>query len=421
MTDYHLADRRSTGRAIGKWFWGGFIAILVVGVLLAVFATIRGGKQWIEAKLGESDELPISWTEVIQVTLSGGEAVYVERNSLPHIQSETWAWIGQRTNQMQHRFSMMLDHETKAIFQAASLNVPAFADWYYSLTGEYTRLFYAAFGNLPEYLSEQLNQLVFQPSGTADAIDRLAGTMDARLKEQLQNAAFDMQNMLVRLVRAHQVAKDEVNVRIEGEWTLGTQLAERMEAYVSLTPQDIARQGLATSAGVAASAVTAKKLGAVTVAKVSTKIAGMQSLGALTTVAAKLGLKSAAKAGGALGSAGTGAASGAALCAGTVAGAPLAPGCALVGGAVTGLAAWLLVDKAVLETEELLNREALEDELRQALLAQREELHTTLKTRYEHAVQAGFKQLRDDFDNNVRPTVTPPRKDFVPAKAARGK
>jgi hypothetical protein len=421
MIDSDFTDRRLTGRSISKWFWGGFIVILVVGVLLAVFAAIRGGKQWLEATLGESDKLPISWTEVIQVTLSGTDAVFIDRASLPPIRSETQEWIGQRMNKTQRWLSVTLDHETEMIFQAASNNIPAFADWYYSLVGEYTRLLYAAFGNLPEYLSQQLNQRVFQPSGTADAIDRLAATLDARLTEQLKNAAFDMQKLLVRLVRAQQVSQDEANVRIAGEWALGTQLAAHMETYVSLTSQDIARQSLATSAGIATSAIIAKKLGAKTVAKVSTKFAGTKSLGALTTAAAKLGLKSAAKAGGALGSAGTGAVSGAAFCAGTVAGAPLAPGCALVGGAVTGLAAWLLVDKAVLETEELLNREALEDELRQALLAQREELRISLKTRYGGAVQTGFQQLLDDFDSKIRPTVTPPQKDFVPAQAAQVK
>jgi hypothetical protein len=421
MTDSDFTGRRLTGRSIGKWFWGGFIVILVVGVLLAVFATIREGKQWLEATLGESDKLPISWTEVIQVTLSGTNTIFIDRAALPQIQSETQEWIGQRMNKSQRWFSVTLDHETEVIFQAASYNIPAFADWYYSLGGEYTRLLYAAFGNLPEYLFQQLDQRVFQPSGTAEAIDRLATTLDARLTEQLRIAALDMQKWLVRLVRAQQVSRDEVNVRIAGEWALGTQLAAHMETYVSLTSQDIARQSLATSAGVAASAITAKKLGAKAVAKVSTKLAGTKSLGALTTAAAKLGLKSAAKVGGTLGSAGAGATSSAAFCAGTLAGAPLAPGCALVGGALTGLAAWLLVDKAVLETEELLNREALEDELRQALVAQREELRMGLKTRYARAVHTGFQKILDEFDSKIRPTVTLPPKDFVPAQAAQGK
>lgn len=410
-----MTERSHSNQPMARWFWGGFIAILLAGVLIAVFAAIRGGKQWVEARLAEADGMPTAWTEVIRVTLSGGETVYIDRASVPHIQVQTQAWIERRHEQAQGRVLATLDCEIEAIFQKASRHAPAFADWYYSLWGEYARLFYSAVGNLPDHLLQQLDQRVFQPAGTADAIDRLVGSLDARLAGQLRQAVLDLRGMVARLVRAHRVAQDEVNVHVDGQWPLGTQLADQMETHISLKPQDIARQGMATSAGVAISAATVKKLGAVTVAKASTKMASTTSLGALTTAASKLGLKSAAKAGGSLGA---GAASGAALCAGTVAGAPLAPGCALVGGAVTGLAAWVLVDKAVLEAEELLNREALEEDLRQALAAQRDELRTALKARYARAIQAAFDQLRHHFDSQVRPRAAAPKKDFVPARAA---
>ncbi len=407
------------GQRLSRWFWGGFFAILLIGILLVVFASIRGGKQWLEATLTGSAGPPAAWTEVIRVTLSGGEAIYIDRAQLPRIQSSMQSWIEHRQIEARYRLLTRLDQDTDAIFQEASRHVPAFADWYYSLRGEYTRLLTALFGNLPELLSQQLNHLVFEPAGTTDAIDSLASNLDARLAEELREVTRDVQTRLVRLIRKHGLAQEDVKVHVTGQWSLGTQLAAQLDTVVSLQPQDMARQGAATSAGVAASAVTAKKLGAVTVAKASTKIASTKSLGALGSVAAKVGLKSAAKAGGSLGGAGVGAASGAALCAGTVAGAPLAPGCAVLGGAVTGLATWLLVDKAVLEAEELLNREELEEELRQALLTQRDELHATLKTRYFGKIESGYDQLKRAFVTQVQPKDTLPRKDFVPAHAAQ--
>lgn len=411
---------RVSGRSMARWFWGGFITILLVAVLLALFATIRGGKQWLENTLVHDDSLPETWTEVIQVTLSGGEAVYIDRASLPAIRTQTQTWIEHRAERVQEELLAPLDSETDIIFQRACAQVPVFADWYYSLAGEYARLFYAAFGNLPDYISKQLQLHVFQPAGTAEAIDGLTAGLDASLAEKFNLAALDLQGLLMRLIREHQVNADEVNIQVGGQWALATQLAERLETYVSLGPQDIVRQGVATSAGVAASAVTMKKLGAATVSKVSAKFAAKPSLGALATAATKLGLKSATKAGGTLAGAGTGATTGAALCAGTVAGAPLAPGCALVGGALTGLATWVLVDKAVLETEELLNRETFEEELREALETQRRELITVLKERYTGAIQSSFEQIRQDFDKQVRPANTTPKKDFVPAQAAQG-
>ncbi len=419
MSESDLNRGNKPRHPMSRWFWGGFFAILLVGVLIAVFASIRGGKQWVETTLGETEEMPQAWTEVIQVILSGEEAVYLDKASVPRIQSQAQAWIKRRQDQAQHRLMQTLDHQSQAIFREATLRLPIFADWYYSLTGEYARLFYAAFGNLPDYLSQRFNQLVFEPAGTAEAIDHLVGNLDARLVEQLHHAARDFHGLLADLVRAHRLTEDQVNIRLEGQWALGTQLAEHLETTLALTPQDIARQGIATSAGAAVSAATVKKLGAVTVAKASTKIASKPSLWALGSVASKLGLKTLAKAGGTLGSAGTGAASGAVLCAGTVVGAPLATGCALIGGAVTGLATWLLVDKAVLETEELLSRETFEAELRQALVAQGDELNMALKSRYENVLQAGFNQLRYDFNSKIRPTNTAPKKDFVPAEAAQ--
>ena len=419
MTNNKSSQQQDPSRRLSRWFWAAFVTVLLVGVVLVVFATIRGGKQWVEASLGHSAVRPEVWTEVIRVTLSGGEAVYIDRAELPRIQANIQSWIDHRQTEARYRLLISLDDETDPIFQEASQHIPAFADWYYSLRGEYTRLLTALFGNLPDLLSRKLNQLVFEPAGTTHAIDSLANNLDTRLEEDLRKVVHDLQDRLVRLIRKQGLEQKGVKVQVAGQWELGAQLAEHLDTVVSLQPQDMARQGVATSAGVAASAVTAKKLGAVTVAKASTKMASAKSLGAITSVAAKLGLKSAAKAGGSLGGAGAGAASGAALCAGTVAGAPLAPGCAVVGGAAAGLATWLLVDKAVLETEELLNREELEEDLRQALETQRDELHATLKIRYLNMIEAGYARLQDTFAKQVKPKNMIPKKDFVPAHTVR--
>jgi hypothetical protein len=403
---------------IARWFWGSFITILLIGGLLTLFAAIRGGKQWAESMLGGAEGMPKTWTEVIRVTLSGGDVVYIDSDSIPQIRAQTQVWIERQHNEIRRQLQGTLDRKTEAIFQQTSRAVPAFVDWYYSLYGEYARLLYAGFGNLPEYISRQLTELVFEPAGTAKAIEQLAHHLDAEVAEQLHGARRDLELVLTRSVRAHQVTKEpNVEIRLSGQWALDALVVEHLGRCLSLTPEDIARQGIATSAGAVASAATAKKLGAVTVAKASTKLASTKSLGAATAVAVKLGLKSAAKAGGTLSSAGTGAASGAALCASAVVGAPLAPACALVGGALTGLATWLFVDKAMLEADELMHREQLEDELHQALTAQRDALQASLQARYDAMLQTAFSALQQSLEDHVRPTKTTPTKDFVPARA----
>jgi hypothetical protein len=93
------------------------------------------------------------------------------------------------------------------------------------------------------------------------------------------------------------------------------------------------------------------------------------------------------------GGAGAGAAGGAGLCAGTLVGAPLAPGCALLGGIVTGAATWVLVDTAVLEGDELLHRGELERQMRAALEEQRDALKEKLSAHYGGMVEQGFAAL----------------------------
>lgn len=408
------------GRSLSTWFWGGFIAVLLVGLLIGVFAAIRGAKQWAERSVEQSAALPAEWKEVIRVTLSGGEALYIDSASLPRIRHESSAWLAQRRELAEEQLSGALEQGSEAIFAAAAERIPAFADWYYSLSGEYTRLFHAAVGDLPEYLTGRLEELIFAPAGTAAGIDGLVEGMDKELAQRLSGAAVDFRSLLTRLVRSQRVEEETTQLRVSGQWAPGRGLTERLKPLVTLSTADIARQGAATSAGVAASAVAFKKLGAASVAKSATLIAGKQSAGMLAALASKLGLKAALKSGSALTGAGAGAASGAAICVGSVVGAPAAPGCALVGGAVTGVATWLLVDKAVLEADELLHREQLEQQLREALAAQREELRAGLQTHYLDALHSGFEQLEQGISAPPRPAGAEPKRDFVPARAALG-
>jgi hypothetical protein len=402
-----------SGRA-SQWFWSGFVAVVLVGLLITLFAAIRGGKQWVEARLGRS-ELPPAWTEVVRVTLSGGQTVYLESAALLRVRAQIRNRIEARRGEAQQILSEKLEAELNRVFVHASQGLPAFVDWYYSLAGEYTRLFHAAMGDLAAYLEQQVDELVFRPAGTTDAIDELAGELDRATAQELRRAARDVHEQIIELISGDRPALEHMEVRVSGEWDLGKQLGEHLEPYLSLGPTDIARQGLATSAGVAASAVVAKKLGSVTVAKVAAKIGAKTSL---ASVAAKLGVKSAAKAGGTLGGVGAGAATGGAVCAGTVLGASIAPACALVGGAVTGLAVWLMVDKAAIEAEEYLHREDLERELKQTLAEQREDLHWALRRRCVDGVSAAFDGLLEGLESGMQPAPITPKKDFVPARAA---
>jgi len=407
-------------KSLSSWFLIGFIPVLLTGLLFAVFAFIRGGQQWAEQAVHQSETLPVHWKEVIQVTLSGGDGLYVDRESLQRIRGQSLDWLASRGKQTRKRISMALEDRTGELFAGAEQRIPAFVDWYYSLTGEYARLFHAAVGDLPGYLAERLEALIFGPAGTTAGVERLLEEMDGRLTDDLSRAVADFQRQLAQMVRAHQVQEPVVELRVTGHWMPAVGSVEQVIPLLSLSSSDISRQGLATSAGAAAAAIAFKKLGATTLAKSAGVFVAKPSTGLLAALVAKLGLKSAIASGGAVAMAGAGAGTGASLCAGTIVGAPLAPGCALLGGVVTGAVTWLLVDKAVLEADELVNRDELENQLREALAAQRDDLRVTLKTHYLEAARAGFRQLEQGIDPPPRSEDVKPKKNFVPARAAVG-
>jgi hypothetical protein len=385
---------------------------------VSVLAWVRSGEPQMHAALRDSEALPPAWTEAIQVTLSGGEAVLLDPQALARVQAQGRAWIDQRQGELRAELRERLVRETQAIFGQAARRVPAFADWYYSLTGEYLRLFQAAFGNLSRLVAEKMTERVFQPADTAGALDRLSDNLDVALATRLHGTVTDLQAQAERWVRESGAAQPQVQIRVSGELHLGAELADEFAPLLTLSAADAARQGVAATAGAAASGLAVKKLGAATVAEVAGKVGAKASAGALGATAAKLGLKSAAKAGGGAGAAAGGAAVGAGVCTGTVVGAPLAPGCALVGGALAGLTSWLLVDKAVLEGDELMHREALEADLRAALAKEQDEVKKHLEAQMLKATDVVFDQLRAAFEQGMRPAAGPPKKDFVPAAEA---
>jgi len=406
----------SSASPVRRWFWGGFFGVLLVLLAVSLLALLRGGADWVREQLPES-ELPPVLTEAVRVTLAPGESVYLDAQALTRTRAQLFAVLDERAEEVRGRLNAAVDAGLDPIFAAAQAQIPAFADWYYSLKGEYTRLAAAAFGDLGELLAGRLEALVFGPAGTAEALDALSDRLGAEAVADVQAGAREVRDLLLSLARAE--ALPPQSVEVTADWAPGERLGTQLAPFASISPEDIARHGAAASAGAAAGVAAGQKLGSAAVAKAATSLAAKPSAGAAAALLAKLGAKSAAKAGGALGAAGGGAAVGAAVCTGTVVGAPLSPACALVGGAVTGVAAWLLVDKAVVEVDEYLHREELETALREALAEQQAALRAELTGRYAEGAAAVLTALRADLETELSPRTAPPPRDFVPARAGR--
>lgn len=382
-----------------RWFWVGFLIILLTAVLLALFAGIRGTAQWAALQLEEKAQPPTLWSEVVQITLLGGETLHLDPAALPALQARTHDWIDQQEHEARQRLEQELDRGYEVLLEQTLAQVPRFADWYYSLQGEYARLFHAAFGELPRLVAERMVEHVFEPAATAAGLDELFTRLDQELDQELRMAAQEANSLLASMVRELAVEPEgPVELRVVESRSLGDGLSTRLQPHLGLAPEDLARQGAAASAGALAGVVAMKKLGLAT--------------------AGKLGLKAA---GGALAGAGGGAATGAALCGASVVAAPLVAGCALVGGIVAGIGTWVLVDKGALEAEEYLRRDAFEAELREAIRGEFEQLRADAQMQYTGALQGGFTQLRQGLDELLGPTQTEPGKTFVPARGIGGR
>ncbi|MCA1806008.1 MAG: hypothetical protein LC646_11915 [Xanthomonadaceae bacterium] len=381
-----------------RWFWAGFLIILLAAVLLALFAGIRGTAQWAALQLEEKTQPPTLWSEVVQITLLGGETLHLDPAALPALQARTHDWIDQQEHEARQRLEQELNRGYEVLLDQTLAQVPRFADWYYSLQGEYARLFHAALGELPRFVAERMVEHVFEPAATAASLDELFTRLDQELDQELRMAAQEANALLAILVRELAVEPEgPVELRVVESRGLGDGLSTRLEPRLGLAPEDLARQGAAASAGALAGVVAMKKLGLAT--------------------AGKLGLKAA---GGALTGAGGGAATGAALCGASVVAAPLVAGCALVGGIVAGIGTWVLVDKGALEAEEYLRRDAFEAELREAIRGEFEQLRADAQRQYTGALGGGFTQLRGGLDELLGPTQAEPGKTFVPARGTGG-
>ncbi len=379
-----------TGTA--RWFWGGFLLLILAGALLVVFAAIRGGQQWAEHQLRQEAGLPPPLREVIEITLSGSQSLYLSPEALARVRQQTGDWLRDSRRQSLATLQVRLDQSLAGPFDSAESRIPHFADWYYSLSGEYLRLYHAVAGDLPDFLGERIRQEVFEPAGTAVALDAMAADLDRQWLQRMAADARAFEGHLTRWLAQNRQQAAPEQLQVVASLDLGAQLQQQLRPLLGLSGKDLGRQGLATGSGALAASLVMKKLGAKLVADTSAAIAAKQSAGMLAALAAKLGIKSAAK-GGVLAGAGSGALGGSALCAGSVAGLALTPACALIGGVAAGVTTWVLVDKAVLETDELMNRQQLEQDMKDSLAAQRLALRQRLMARYQAMTDRAYGEL----------------------------
>lgn len=316
--------------SLSRWFWGTIFVLLCATVLLTVLAEKRKGE--VVADLA-SAKSPDTRGELFPSTL---DTILTEANKMA-------------LREVTRTIHSVLENAYKPVYHA----IPAYADFHYSLRGEYLELTEAALGNLSGKLQEKLF------SGLAERLDDAALTLDAHFEETFRNQLkVNLANVQSGMPAGESLGPLTQTV-IEGA---------KARIMVTAPVAGVAAVGGAASIK-AASAVIAKKLGA------------------------KIALKVAAKGGAKLGAAAAGFGTGAAIC--SWAG-PVAVVCA-AGGATLF---WASTDIAVIKLDEIFNRDEFETELRLLIdedkAARRVLLENAIIERAA-AVQAGSDKEIQDF------------------------
>ncbi len=376
------------------WGWIGFFAIILLLALVSIFALLRESRQLV---MQQAPHEPLLSLVIAgrRITVTENEQQQLEqrlRQALPQQQKKT-------IKQLQAEISRRVDKAFRPVHQ----QVPAFADWYYSLSGEYLRYAHAIGGDMSEFLQHKVQKLVFKPTALEHSIDHLLPELDQYTRQLLHQSGID----LLTHVEAAKILDGAESRR--PAHLIDTQVIDfdqLLSHSLSIGTDDINRQVVSVMAAMGTGVLIGKGVGALVVKKALLKIGSAKSFKVAAGLLTKLAAKSAIKGGSITGSA----AASAALCS------PSGPG-ALICGAVGGLVAWVVVDKIVIELDESLNRDAFEGDIHHAIQVQQNQLKSTLQAAYIQTITARFSKLEQ---RSSKPHQQPPR-DYIPARAVTQK
>ncbi|MEX2497130.1 MAG: hypothetical protein WD448_13625 [Woeseia sp.] len=276
------------------------------------------------------------------------------------------------------------------VFAGVQQRLPAFADWYYSLGGEYTRLAMMAMAwvNLADgdYVANRAADMLFRDSDWDSDLARMESETAARVQGHHEQVREDWLSELTRRLSAHRVPTP---LTMPGAEPAARSGQIRLDALVG---EVMAQERAALETRVSISTLAA---GGAMVGPGLWRAASRRS--ATTTgraISRGLG-RGAARAGSA-------AAGGAAVCAPS---GPVALGCALLAGAAT----WLAADWVLLRIDEHVNRDEMLRALEISLSALRGEMERDLLEAYDRMVADHYQAVQQDIHDSFVPAKKQPR------------
>lgn len=316
---------------LAPWFWGGIILMAGLSILLSLAAVLRTNIDWNEPENVASSE------DGFRTEANSEKSAYELKNMLDEATKVSLTAVKSQIGPL-----------LNDAYQPVYASVPAYADFHYSVWGEYAELTEAALGDV----SGKLQEMLF--SGLEARLNSIGTELDSIFNSEFykeletntptsDGAEFNP-GTLTQLAVQGAVARMQVTVPVGTAVALGA--------------------GAAIKAG--AAAITKK-------------------------IAAKLAVKAAAKTGGKWVASTTAAGTGAALCSWTGPGAVI---CAAAG----GIGAWIVTDYGIIKLDELWTRDKFEADLR-AMIDEQKAIH---RAAIEKATAARAAEIQIDAGEIVQ-------------------
>lgn len=265
------------------------------------------------------------------------------------------------------------------LFEDLSSRVPRFADWYYSLGGEYARISMWLLEKAQladaDFVSQRVEELIFDGADFDSRLQVLRTETDRALATHAQGMRRDWLDAVLERLAGRPAPDDR-----DAEGIEPVSLDELLEGF-----EQHAGPGFGTRLSASGVAAVGTGAGPVIWRMASRRLTSAAGAGAVARGAGR----SAARAGVAAGS-------GAALCA---PGGPAAVACALVAGG----AGWVATDWGLLRLDEFLNRDALEASLQVALDELRRDMEQDLLAAYDAALRAQYGAMEADIERTFVP------------------
>lgn len=299
----------------------------------------------------------------------------------------------------QNNIDAYINSEVDAIFSDAVERVPIFLNWYYSLSGEYSRILSSVSSDMTQFMIDKTRETIFQPAEFEHRLDYLRQNLDNKVYREFEDLKTEIAQEVGEFITKNSVSNEikdgDLNI------TSTVNFGELFSKVFNLTKKDVAiLSGSAlTAAGLLAGG---KALGAIVIKSLIPKLLAMKAVQTAIALLTKLAIKAGLKGGGTTG-AGTG---------GAIACSPLGPVAAGVCGAIAAIGAWILVDKAFINIDEYINRHDFEAELNQALITQRDETKSQLIMAYKTVLSQQYAAFRSQFQALPK---SPTPNNFVPA------